>query len=111
MITVGVPLMLTLSSLLMALAWLGHIRFRDRSFLVALGVSWVLVLPEYVLNVAALRWGHGTFTGGEMAAMNLCSGVVCVALVARYFLGEPLRPRQVAGFVLMAVGVVVVTLG
>ncbi|HHH29527.1 MAG TPA: small multidrug resistance protein, partial [Polyangiaceae bacterium] len=73
--------MLLLSSLLMAFAWLGHIRFRQRSYYTALALSWLLVLPEYLLNIAAIRWGHGTYLGGEMAAINLCSGVFCVALV------------------------------
>lgn len=100
-----VPLMLFLSSLIMALAWIGHIRFRHRGFWVALFASWFLVLPEYILNVSAIRYGHGAFSGGQMAAMNLSTGVVCVALVARYFLGEHLSRRQVAGFVMMTVAV------
>ena len=103
-----VPLMLTTSSLLMALAWLGHIRFRKKGFLVALLVSWFIVLPEYVLNVLAIRLGHGTFTGGEMAAFNLCSGVFCVALVSRVVLKEPSSRRQLLGFALMAVAIVLV---
>ena len=55
-----VPLFMFLSSCLMALAWLGHLRFQASiSFSTALGVSWLLVLPEYVLNVAATRFGYG----------------------------------------------------
>lgn len=103
-----VPAMLFLSSLLMAFAWLGHIRFRKKSFWMALMASWFLVLPEYVLNVLAIRWGHGVFTGGEMAAMNLCSGVLCVALVARLFLGERFGWRKIVGFGLMAAAIVLV---
>ena len=101
-----VPAMLFLSSLLMAFAWLGHIKFKHKGYLVALLVSWVIVLPEYLLNIWAIRWGHGVFEGGEMAAMNLCSGMMCVALVSRFFLGEKLVPRQISGFILMAVGMV-----
>ena len=103
-----VPVMLFASSLLMAFAWLGHIRFRDKRYIVALLASWLLVLPEYVLNVIAIRWGHGTYTGGEMAALNLCSGVFCVAGVARVFLGERFGWRKVVGFLLMAVAIVLV---
>ena len=40
-----------------------------------------------------------------MAAMNLSASVVCMALVARYFLGEKLEKRQIVGFVLMTMGV------
>jgi len=103
-----VPLMLFASSVLMAFAWLGHIRYRHRGYVVALMASWFLVLPEYVLNITAIRYGHGTYGGGEMAAMNLCAGVLCVALVSRFFLGERLQPRQVVGFILMAAAVTLV---
>ena len=103
-----VPFMLFVSSVLMALAWIGHIRFRHKGFWFALIVSWMLVLPEYILNVSAIRMGHEMFSGGQMAAMNISSGVICVALVARFFLGEHLSRRQIFGFVLMAVAVTLV---
>lgn len=42
----------------MSLAWLGHLRYRDSiGFWTALALSWLLVLPEYVLNYAATRYG------------------------------------------------------
>lgn len=103
-----VPIMLFISSLLMAFAWLGHIKFKHKGYLPALFVSWLIVLPEYLLNISAIRWGHGVFEGSEMAAMNLCSGVFCVALVSRCFLGEKLNRKQIAGFAVMAVGMVMV---
>jgi len=103
-----VPLLLFVSSIFMAFAWLGHIRFRGWGFPVALMLSWLLVLPEYVLNVSAIRYGHGTYSGAEMASFNLCTGVLCVALVSQFFLKEALTRTQVAGFVLMAVAIVLV---
>jgi uncharacterized protein (DUF486 family) len=115
MLEVVVPLMLFTSSVLMAFAWLGHIRFRSKGFVIALLVSWFLVLPEYALNVAAMRLGHGVYTDGaaiftaaEMAAINLCSGVICVALVSRFFLKERMNGYQITGFVLMALAIFVV---
>ena len=100
-----VPLMIAVSGAFMAAAWLVHLRFRDRiDFTTALLASWAVVLPEYALNVAATRYGYGTFTGSEMAAFHLCSGVVCVTLVSRFVLGEPFGVRQAAGFVLLAAG-------
>jgi uncharacterized protein (DUF486 family) len=94
----------------MSFAWLGHMRFREKGYLVALLVSWVIVLPEYMLNIFAFRWGHGTYEPSAIAAINLCSGVVCVALVSKLFLKEQLNPRQLYGFCLMAVGVVLVAI-
>ena len=115
MLQVLVPTMLFTSSVLMALAWLGHIRFRSKGFLIALLVSWFIVLPEYALNVGAMRLGHGVYSGGvaiytaaEMAAFNLCSGVICVALVSRFFLKERLNWYQVSGFILMAMAIFLV---
>ncbi|MDX1455351.1 MAG: DMT family protein [Gammaproteobacteria bacterium] len=108
MVVYAVPLMLFASSALMAFAWLGHIRFRHKGFFFALLVSWFIVLPEYLLNISAIRWGIGTYQASEMAAMNLSSGVVCVAIVSKLFLGEHLNSRQIVGFVLMGLGVVLV---
>ncbi len=71
-------------------------------------MSWGIVLPEYVLNVAATRHGYGTFTGAEMASFHLFSGVVCVGLVSRYVLGEALAPRQLVGFALLAAGMLLI---
>lgn len=105
-----VPLMLFASSILMAFAWLGHIKYRHKSFFTALIFSWLLVLPEYLLNVSAIRWGIGTYQPSEMAAMNLCTGVLCIAFVSKVFLGEKLNSRKVFGFILMAISVVLVVL-
>ena len=110
MVSFAVPAMLFVSSLLMAFAWLGHIRFRQKGFMFALLVSWFIVLPEYLLNIFAIRWGVGTYQPSEMAAMNLSSGVICVAIVARLFLGEHLSRKQVAGFILLGLGVALVVL-
>lgn len=105
-----IPVFMFLSSCLMALAWLGHLRFRDRiGFWTALGASWLLVLPEYVLNVAATRLGYGTYSGAQMACFHLAFGVVCVALVSRFMLSEEFVLSQQIGFVLLAVAVVLIT--
>jgi uncharacterized protein (DUF486 family) len=105
-----VPLMLAASSAIMALAWLGHIRFREELALVAATfLAWLLVLPEYGLNIAALRRGYGKYSGGEMAAFRLCSGVVWIALVSRFVLEEALTPYKLIGFVLMCVAMWLIT--
>jgi uncharacterized protein (DUF486 family) len=105
-----VPTFMFVSSCLMALAWLGHLRFRDSiGFWTALGASWLLVLPEYVLNVAATRYGYGAYSGAQMASFHLAFGVVCVALVSRFVLREHLGVSQMIGFVMLAVAIVLIT--
>jgi uncharacterized protein len=108
--SVLVPVFMLLASCLMSLAWLGHLRYRDSiGFWTALAISWLLVLPEYVLNVAATRYGYGTYSGAQMATFHLAFGVVCVALVSRFLLGEPLTARQLAGFALLIAGTALIT--
>ena len=103
-----VPPMIFLSGAFMAVAWLGHLRIKQYGFWIALAMSWAIVLPEYILNVAATRYGFGTFTGAQMAAFHLCSGVVCVALVSRFLLGESISVSQLTGFGFLAVGMFLV---
>lgn len=104
-----VPACMLIAACLMALAWLGHLRFRDSiGFWTALGLSWMVVLPEYVLNVAATRWGHGTYSGAQMATFHLAFGVIAVALVSRFVLGERVTTTQLVGFALLALGTVLI---
>ena len=103
-----VPLMLFTSSVIMAIAWLGHLKFKELPLYWAIPAAWLIVLPEYILNVGAIRLGYGTFTGGNMATFNLCTGVLCVALVSWLVLGEALTAQQIVGFALMAVAMVLV---
>ena len=99
----AVPLMLFLSSMLMAIAWLGHLKFKGAPFLLALAAAWLIVLPEYMLNVAAVRLGKGIYSGATMARLNLCWGVGCVVFVSLLILGEEMSVRQSVGFGLMFV--------
>jgi len=101
--------MLIASSAMMAMAWLGHLRFQEEwSFWTALAVSWMIVLPEYALNTAATRAGYGFFSGAQMASIHLSSGVICVALVSQLVLDEPLTLRTLIGFATMFVAIILI---
>lgn len=104
-----VPVLIFASGAIMAAAWLAHLRYKDSiPFWTALAASWCLVLPEYALNVFATRWGYGTFTGAQMAALHLCSGALCVALVSRFVLNEPVHWRHAVGFAFLAAGMLLI---
>jgi hypothetical protein len=108
--TLLIPAMLFLSSILMAFAWIGHLKYyKTLSFWMALGISWMIVLPEYLLNVGATRWGRDVYSGAQMATFNLCSGVVCVALVSHFFLKEKMGVHQIIGFALMVIAMGLIT--
>jgi uncharacterized protein (DUF486 family) len=103
-----VPAMIACSGAFMAFAWLGHLRIKEHSFWIALAMSWAIVLPEYVLNVTATRWGFGLFSGAQMAGFHLASGVVCVTIVSRFMLHEALTTTQMTGLGFIAAGVLLV---
>lgn len=104
-------MMLVAAGTLMSFAWIGHLKFKSWGFGTALLASWVLVMPEYILNVFAVRWGRDVFTAAQMSAVHLCAGVICVALISRFFLGESLQTHQVAGFALMVVSIGLILTG
>lgn len=86
------------------MAWLGHLKYKeDLSFLMATFFAWLLVLPEYILNVSAIRWGIGVYQPSEMAAINLSSGIVFIALVSHFILGEEISTQKYIGFGLMII--------
>ena len=98
--------MLVASSAMMAVAWLGHLRFQaEWGFWTALAVSWLIVLPEYALNTTATRAGYGRLSGAQMASIHLSSGVICVAFVSHIILNEPLTLRMLIGFATMFVAI------
>jgi uncharacterized protein (DUF486 family) len=106
--TIVVPLLIAASAGFMSIAWLAHLRIRQQGFFTALALSWAIVLPEYILNVAATRYGYGTYSGAQMASFHLAAGVVGVALVSRYVLGEALSATQMIGFAFLTVGMILV---
>ena len=105
-----IPIMLMGSSAIMATAWLGHLRFKeDLTFWMATLFAWFLVLPEYALNILALRMGYRKFTGGEMGAFRLCTGVICIAAVSIYVLGEQLTTQKMLGFAVMGLSMILIS--
>ena len=105
-----IPIMLILSSAIMAMAWIGHLKYKeDLSFLMATLSAWMLVLPEYILNVTAIRWGIGVYQPSQMGAINLSSGIVFIALVSHFFLGEELSIQKYIGFGLMIIAMVLIS--
>src|SRR5262249_50752663 len=63
-------LLLMGSNTFMTFAWYYHLKRRAWPLLVAIGVSWLIALPEYCLQVPANRGGHANF-GGPMSAPQL----------------------------------------
>lgn len=106
-------LLLLASNTFMTFAWYYHVKQKAWPLLVAILVSWLIALPEYLLQVPANRIGHvdhgGRFTLAQLKviqeAITLTVFVLFAILVAR----ETPRVRDFVAFglVLLAVWVAV----
>jgi uncharacterized protein (DUF486 family) len=50
--------LLICSNAFMTIAWYGHLKFKTAPLLMAILASWLIALPEYMLQVPANRYGH-----------------------------------------------------
>src|SRR5690349_7179307 len=104
-------LLLVGSNTFMTFAWYYHVKKKAWPLLLAIGLSWLIALPEYCLQVPANRLGHQNFGGPFTAAqlkiiqetITLCVFGVFSALV----LGEKLRLNEAIAFGLITVAVVI----
>ena len=51
-------LLLIASNAFMTFAWYYHVKQKGWTLLMAIGISWLIALPEYILQVPANRYGH-----------------------------------------------------
>jgi uncharacterized protein (DUF486 family) len=104
-------LLLVGSNTFMTFAWYFHLKQPKWTLLVAIGLSWLIALPEYILQVPANRLGHvdhgGSFTLPQLKilqeAITLCVFTVFSIMVAK----ETPKKEDAIAFVLVmaAVGV------
>ncbi|HMN41978.1 MAG TPA: DMT family protein [Phycisphaerales bacterium] len=104
------------SNTFMTYAWYYHVkRETPWPLLVAIGVSWMIALPEYILQVPANRFGHvsmgGPFTLGQLKILQEAITLVVFLLFAVYVAKERVRPNELVAMGLVMAGVVVAMLG
>jgi len=113
LLTIG---LLVCSNTFMTFAWYYHVKRRPPwPLLTAMAISWLIALPEYILQVPANRYGHvdngGTLTLSQLKilqeAITLVVFTAFVLLVAK----EKIRWTDAAGFALVFAGVAVSFLG
>lgn len=105
-------LLLIASNTFMTIAWYGHLRFRDISFLKHTGlvgtvlISWLIALIEYSLMIPANRIGS-SINGGpfNMWQLKIIQEVISVSVFIIFtlimFKQESLRWNHIIGFSLL----------
>ncbi|WP_265501048.1 DMT family protein [Paracoccus beibuensis] len=100
-VTVG---LLIASNVFMTFAWYGHLRFKTAPLLVVIAVSWLIALPEYILQVPANRIGHGHFSPAQLKTIQEVISLSVFAVFSWAYLGEKLGWQHGVGFSLICLG-------
>jgi hypothetical protein len=116
--------LLVCSNAFMTAAWYGHLKWfkpdgaGGRSLLAILGivlVSWLIALPEYLLQVPGNRIGHiahgGPFTTPQLKILQEAITLVVFAAFSIVVLKDKLRINDVIAFALIFLAVVVAMMG
>lgn len=108
LITVG---LLVASNTFMTFAWYYHVKQKAWPLLTAIAVSWLIALPEYVLQVPANRYGHwehgGAFTLPQLKVIQEAITLVVFTAFAVWIAREKPRGTDYAAFALVLLAVAV----
>jgi uncharacterized protein (DUF486 family) len=108
-------LLLIASNCFMTWAWYGHLKKTGWTIPVAIGISWLIAFPEYVLQVPANRIGHishgGPFTAAQFKVLQEAITMTVFIVFAAVVLKEKPRWNEGVAFVLIFAGVVVAMMG
>ena len=96
--------LLLASNVFMTFAWYGHLKFKTASLLLVILVSWLIALPEYLLQVPANRIGHGYFSAAELKTIQEVLTLSVFAVFSVFYLKEPLGWNHALGFGFIALG-------
>ena len=107
--------LLTASNIFMTWAWYGHLKRPAWPLLLAIGASWLIALPEYMLQVPANRLGHvgqgGPFTAPQLKVLQEAITLTVFFFFSWLVLKERLRPNELVAFGLILAAVVVAMWG
>lgn len=108
-------LLLVLSNTFMTFAWYFHLTKKGWPLLLAIGISWLIALPEYALQVPANRLGHANF-GGPFSATQLkilqeAITLTVFTVFTLYILKEQPRPRDYLAMLLIVAAVAIAMSG
>ena len=103
--------LLIASNTFMTFAWYYHVKQKAWGLALAIGISWLIALPEYILQVPANRLGHvdhgGVFTLPQLKILQeaITLGVFTVFTIA--VAKEKLRMQDIIAMTLVLAAVAV----
>lgn len=104
-------LLLVLSNTFMTFAWYFHLTKKGWPLLLAILISWLIALPEYMLQVPANRLGHtafgGPFTAPQLKIIQEAITLTVFTVFTLYILKEQPRPRDYLAMLLIVAAVAI----
>jgi uncharacterized protein (DUF486 family) len=104
-------LLLVASNAFMTFAWYYHVKQKTWPLLVAIGVSWLIALPEYILQVPANRYGHidhgGPYTLPQLKVLQEAITLAVFTVFTVFVAKEKLRAQDGIAFALIFAAVIV----
>ncbi len=103
--------LLVCSNLFMTLAWYGHLKYKSVPLLTVVLVSWGIAFVEYCFAVPANRIGSAVYSPAELKTIQEVITLLVFAGFTWIYFKEPLSLMQGAGFLLIALGAMLVFRG
>jgi uncharacterized protein (DUF486 family) len=75
-------LLLTISNTFMTIAWYGHLKHKATALWLAILVSWLIALAEYIFQVPANRIGSQVFSLTQLKIVQECITLVVFLIYA-----------------------------
>lgn len=108
-------LLLVGSNTFMTFAWYYHVKQKAWPLLLAIGASWLIALPEYILQVPANRLGHidhgGPFTLPQLKILQEAITLLVFTVFTIYVAKEKMRVNDAVAFGLIFAAVAVSMMG
>ncbi len=108
-------LLLVASNTFMTLAWYLHVKNKAWTLVAAIGISWLIALPEYILQVPANRIGHqdfgGPFSLPQLKVLQEAITLVVFSVLTVLVFKEKLRTTDLIAFGLVFIAVAVSVYG
>lgn len=104
-------ILLVCSNLFMTIAWYGHSKFKAVPLITVILVSWGIAFVEYCFAVPANRIGNAVYSPAELKTIQEVVTLAVFAGFTAIYFKEPLNLTQGAGFVLIALGAMLVFRG
>lgn len=95
-------LLLICSNVFMTMAWYGHLKFKSHALWLVILASWMIALPEYILQVPANRFGHGMFSAAQLKIIQEIISISVFIVFCMAYLKEPIRWNHAVSFLLIA---------